>query len=55
MLGFTTRVDVYVSVSDVMYFQTPAFDADTVQPNLQSFFSVRVLVFLASGSPVDTV
>ena len=32
MLGFTAGVDVCVRVSDVMYFGTPAFDSDTVQP-----------------------
>ena len=36
MLGFTMFVGVDVSVSDVMYFSTPVFAANAVQPNLQS-------------------
>ena len=55
MLGFTMFVGVDVSVSDVMYFSTPVFAANAVQPNLRSceffqqVYSISVFVRIIGG------
>lgn len=55
MLGFTMFVDVDVSVSDVMYFSTPVFATNAVQPNLRSceflqqVYSISVFVGIIGG------
>ena len=41
-LGFTAFLELYAGLSDLMYFQTVAFNANPVQPNLRSWLSVMV-------------
>ncbi len=53
MLGFTAGVDVYMSVSDVMYFGTQAFAANTVQPSLHNELYAHSRGCLCDAEDVD--